>query len=338
MPDPRFYRREGPRTLADLAAITGTRPAPGAEAGLLISDIGQIESAGAGEIVYVTGKDFVPAWQASKCSACITTEALAKEAPNGCAVLIAADPRAAFANIASAFYPLTESLDYSTPIAPDASVGQNARFAPGVVIGSKATIGDNVSIGANSVIGPGVVIGANSWIGANVTVFYALVGANVILHPGVRIGQDGFGFVPTPKGLKKVPQLGRVIIHDDVEMGANTSVDRGAVGDTVIGAGTKIDNLVQIGHNVVIGRNCIIVAQVGISGSCTIGDGVVLGGQVGMADHIKVGDGAQVGAQSGLMRDVGRAEVVLGTPARPIRQFWREITALSRLTKRNKGP
>lgn len=338
MPDPRFYRREGPRSLADLAAMTGTRPAPGADAGLLISDVGQLETAGAGDIVYVAAKEFIPAWQASKCGACVTTDAFAKDAPGGCAVLIAGDPRVAFAAIAEAFYPLNEPSVNAAPIAPDATIGKNVRLAPGAVVGAKASIGDNVSIGANSVIGPGVVIGANSFVGANVTVFYALIGAKVILHPGVRIGQDGFGFAPTPMGLRKIPQLGRVIVHDDVEVGANTTIDRGAVGDTVIGAGTKIDNLVQIGHNVVIGRSCVIVAQVGISGSCTLGDGVVLGGQVGMADHVELADGAQVGAQSGVMRNVGRGEVVLGTPAKPVRQFWREIAALSRLTKRNKGP
>ncbi len=338
MPDPRFYRREAPRSVADLAVMTGTRPAPGAAAGLLISDVAQIEGAGAGDIVYVSGKEFVDAWRASACGACITTEELAEAAPKGCAVLIAKDPRAAFASVASYFYPLNEPLANSTPIAPDAEIGRNVRFAPGVVIGSKARIADNVSIGANSVIGPGVEIGANTSIGPNVTVLYALVGARVVMHPGVRIGQDGFGFVPTPQGLRKVPQLGRVIVHDDVEIGANTTIDRGAAADTVIGTGTKIDNLVQIGHNVVIGRSCVIVAQVGISGSCTLGDGVVLGGQVGLADHLKIADGAQVAAQSGLMRDVARGEVVMGSPAKPIRQFWREVAALTRLTKRNKGP
>ena len=338
MPDPRFYRREAPRSLADLAAMTETRPAPGADAGLLVFDVGQIETAGPGEIVYVADKEFAAALSASSCSACITTEELAAHAPPRCAVLIAKDPRAAFAAVAAYFYPMGEPYDYATPIAPDAVIGQNVRFAPGVVIGSKARVGDNVSLGANSVIGPGVKIGADSVIGANVTVLYALVGKRVVMHPGVRVGQDGFGFVPTASGLRKVPQLGRVIIEDDVEIGANTTIDRGAAADTVIGAGTKIDNLVQIGHNVVIGRSCVIVAQVGISGSCTLGDGVVLGGQVGLADHLTVGSGAQVAAQSGLMRDVEPREVVMGSPAKPIRQFWREIAALSRLTKRNKGP
>lgn len=338
MPDPRFYRREVPRTLADLAAMTGTRPAPGADAGLVISDIAQLDSAARGDIVYVESKEFIPAWRESACSACITTEALAPEAPSNCSVLIADNPRAAFAAVASIFYPMNEALDGSAPIAPDAVIGKDVRLASGVVIGAKATIADNVTIGANSVIGPGVEIGAGSVIGANVTIYYALVGARVILHPGVRIGQDGFGFVPTPKGLMKVPQLGRVIIEDDVEMGANTTVDRGTASDTIIGAGTKIDNMVQIGHNVVIGRSCVIVAQVGISGSCTLGNGVVLGGQVGVADHLEIADGAQVGAQSGLMRNVEAGEVVLGSPARPVRQFWREVAALSRLTKPKKGP
>ncbi len=338
MPDPRFHRREGPRSLADLAAMTGTRPAPGAEAGLLISDIGQIDTAGKGDIVYVAEAALLPALQASGCGACITTEALAKDVPGGCAILISADPRATFAAIASLFYPDRAPLQATEAIARDAVIGQDVRLAPGVVIGAKAVIGDGVTIGANTVIGPGVEIGTSSVIGANVTIFFAIVGARAIIHPGVRIGQDGFGFVPTPSGLKKVPQLGRVMIHDDVEIGANTTIDRGALGDTVIGAGTKIDNLVQIGHNVVIGRSCIIVAQVGISGSCTLGDGVVLGGQVGLADHLEIADGAQVAAQSGLMRNVGRGEVVMGSPAKPIRQFWRETAAVSRLTKRNKGP
>jgi len=338
MPDPRFYRREDPRSLADLAAITGTRPALGVDAGLVISDIGQLESAGRGDIVYVSDEALVPAWKKSAAGACITTETLAANAPDGCAVLIAGDPRAAFALAAAAFYPQPHMPEILEATAPDAVVGTNVHFGPGVVVGAKAVIGNNVRIGPNSVIGPAVTIGDGSIIGPNVTILYALIGAHAIIHPGVRIGQDGFGFAPTANGLLKVPQLGRVVIHDDVEIGANTTIDRGAAGDTVIGAGTKIDNLVQIGHNVVIGRNCIIVAQVGISGSCTLGDGVVLGGQVGLADHLEIGSGAQVGAQSGLMRNVARGEVVMGTPAKPIRQFWREIAALSRLTKRNKGP
>jgi UDP-3-O-[3-hydroxymyristoyl] glucosamine N-acyltransferase len=338
MPDPRFYRREGPRTLADLAAMTGGRLASEADLAVPIADIGELATAGREDIVYVGEKSYLDAWRASACGACITTEALASFGPSGCAVLIVENPRAAFAAVAAAFYPSPPANTSAAAIASDAVIGKNVHLAPGVVIGPSAVVAGGSSIGANSVIGPGVMVGERCVIGPNVTLAYCLVGNDVVIHTGVRIGQDGFGFVPTAAGLAKIPQLGRVVVHDQVEIGANTTIDRGAFADTVIGAGTKIDNLVQIGHNVVIGRNCIIVAQVGISGSCKLGDGVVLGGQVGMADHIEVADGAQVGAQSGLMRNVGRREIVIGSPARPIRQFWREIAALSRLTKPNKGP
>lgn len=338
MPDPRFYRREGSRSLADLAAVTGTRPARETDAGFVVSDVATLEDAGPDDVSYVADAAYRDAWHASRCGACITTEELAADAPAACAVLIASEPRAAFAAIADTFYPSLEGLEMTEPVAPDAALGKGVRLAPGVVVGPGATIGDRVTIGANTFIGPGVVLGPGCVVGANVTLMFCIIGARAMIHPGVRIGQDGFGFVPTSSGLLKVPQLGRVVIHDEVEIGANTAIDRGALADTVIGAGTKIDNLVQIGHNVVIGRNCIIVSQVGISGSCRLGDGVVLGGQVGLADHLDIGDGAQAAAQSGLMRDVGRGEVVMGYPAKPVRQFWRETAALSRLTKRNKGP
>jgi UDP-3-O-[3-hydroxymyristoyl] glucosamine N-acyltransferase len=204
------------------------------------------------------------------------------------------------------------------------------------VIGAKAVIGKRTHIGANAVIGDGVVVGDDCRISPNATLSHCIIENRVIIHAGVQIGQDGFGFVPSKDGHRKVPQLGRVVVHDDVEIGANTTIDRGAAGDTVVGAGTKIDNLVQIGHNVEIGRRCIIVSQVGISGSCKIGDGAVIGGQAGFADHVTVGEGAQIAAKTGVMRDVGPGEVVMGYPARPIRQFWRDVAAVSRLTRRDK--
>jgi UDP-3-O-[3-hydroxymyristoyl] glucosamine N-acyltransferase len=221
-------------------------------------------------------------------------------------------------------------------IAADAVIGEGAVIAPGAVIGPRAVIGQRSVIGANAVIGAGAVIGDDCRIGANATLIYCLVGHRVIVHPGVQIGQDGFGFVSTREGHKKIPQLGRVVIHDDVEIGANTTIDRGTARDTIIGAGTKIDNLVQIAHNVEIGTRCIIVSQAGVAGSCQIGNSVVIGGQVGIADHVKIADGAQIAAKTGIMRDIGPGEVVMGYPGRPIRQFWREIAALSRLTKRDK--
>ncbi len=336
MPDPRFYRRAGPFSLADLAGRCGARLAPGADADRVIKDVGTIDTATAGDIVYFADPSYVVALAASQCGACVTTAELAAHVSR-CPVLLAADPRGAYAEIAALFYPETSpTVAQSGNIASDAVLAADAVIAPGAVIGAGAAIGARTVIGANAVIGPGVVIGHDCRIGANTTLSYCLVGNRVILHPGVQIGQDGFGFVPTPGGHRKVPQLGRVLIRDDVEIGANSAVDRGVAGDTVIGAGTKIDNLVQIAHNVEIGARCIIVSQAGIAGSCKIGDGVVVGGQVGLADHVTVGDGAQIAAKTGVMRDIGPGEVVMGYPARPIRQFWREIAALSRLTRRDK--
>lgn len=337
MPDLRFYRRAGPFSLTDLAAMTGTR-LMGADGARLVHDIGQVDTAGAGDIVYVAESGYGTALAGSACGACVTTEALAALAPSTCAVLIAKDPRAAFAVIAAGFYPDQKDAPQQTPVAPDAKVGKNVAIAPGAIIGSGATIGDNSSIGPNAVIGRGVTIGSGCRIGACVSLAYCVIGDRVILHAGVRIGEDGFGFTSGPSGLRKIPQLGRVIVSDDVEIGANTTIDRGTVGDTLIGSGTKIDNLVQIGHNVVIGRNCVIVAQVGISGSCRLGEGVLLGGQAGLADHVHIGDGARIGAKAGVVRDVGPGEAVIGYPARPSRQFWREMSALSRLTRRDKEP
>jgi UDP-3-O-[3-hydroxymyristoyl] glucosamine N-acyltransferase len=190
------------------------------------------------------------------------------------------------------------------------------------------SIGSGSTISANSVIGAGCKIGRDCIIAPNVSVTYALLGNRVYLHPGVRIGQDGFGFVPGPAGLEKVPQLGRVIIQDNVEIGANTTIDRGSLSDTVIGEGTKIDNLVQVAHNVKIGRHCVIAAHTGISGSVTIGDMAMIGGRVGLADHINIGSRVQIAAASGVMNDIPDGERWGGLPARPLKQWFRDIATL----------
>jgi UDP-3-O-[3-hydroxymyristoyl] glucosamine N-acyltransferase len=338
MPDPRFYRRAGPFTLGDLALRCDAVVAEGCDPDALVRDVATVEVAGPNEIIYISDSAYLDAFAASKCGACVTTKAYAAKAPQKCAVLLADEPRLSFAQIALIFYPSKPVSDRKRNdfISPDAILGTDVHVEPGAVIGPRAEIGNGVCVGAGAVVGSGVVLGEGCEVGANTTVTHALIGTNVKVAAGSQIGQEGFGFVPTKAGFKKIPQLGRVIIEDNVEIGANCTVDRGALGDTTIGAGTKIDNLVQIAHNVEIGRNCIIVSQVGISGSCRIGDGVVIGGQGGLANHVNIGDGAQIAAKSGIMRDIGAGDAVMGYPAKPIRQFWREVAALSRLTKRGK--
>ncbi len=228
-----------------------------------------------------------------------------------------------------------------TGTSPTASVHPSARLEPGVVVDPGAVIGRGAEIGAgtiigpNAVIGPGVRIGRDGSVGASTTIAAALIGDRIIIHPGAHIGQDGFGFALGARGHLKVPQIGRVIIQNDVEIGAGVTIDRGANRDTVIGEGAKIDNLVQIGHNVVIGRHAVLVAQSGVSGSSAIGDFAALGGQAGIAGHLTIGAGAQVAAAAGVMTDIPAGERWAGVPAKPVRKFFREVAAITRLADRD---
>ena len=337
MADPRFFDRAGPLTLDALAALAGARLHDPADGARQVDDVAPIETAGPGDVSFLDNRKYLDAFARSRAGAAFVDERLIDKAPAGMALLVSREPYKAFARAAQAFYPPrpveprrapSAVIDPTATVPPDCDIGAN------VVIEAAARLGARCQIGPNTVIGPGVELGEDCRIGANVTLSHCRLGARVVLHPGVRIGQPGFGFAPDAQGPVKIPQLGGVVIGDDVDIGANSTVDRGSGHDTVIGPGTMIDNLVQIGHNVVLGRGCILAAQVGVSGSTKLGDFVMAGGQAGFAGHLQIGDRARVAAQSGVMRDVAAGETVCGAPAVPIASFMRQVAILQRLAKR----
>jgi len=336
MADARFFETSGPFTLAELSEIAGAELADGAAADKQVIGVAPLSVAGADEISFLDNKKYVDQFSNSGAGACICDPALADRAPAGMMLLLSKRPYHGYARIADALHrPIQPTFEAGVFIHPDATIAADAVIGPGAVISSGASIGSGTSIGANAVIGPGVMVGEGSRVCDQVSLQCCLIGNRVIIHPGVRIGQDGFGFAMGPEGHLKVPQLGRVIVEDDVEIGANTSIDRGTGPDTVIGAGSKIDNLVQIGHNVKIGRCCVIVSHVGISGSTELGDFCVIGGQAGLAGHLKIGAGVQIAAQSGVMRDVEPGMKIGGSPAQPMKAWFRSVAAVEKLAKKS---
>lgn len=334
-----FFERAGPFTLAELSKIAGAELSEGADATHLIKDVKPLSEAGPDDISFLDNRKYLPQLAETRAGACLIIPALASRVPAATLALLTKVPYRGFALALTAFYP--DSLrpkvaraDVGTLIDPTAEIEDGVEIEPGAVIGAEAAIGRGSRISAGAVIGYRVHVGRGCYVGAGATLTHALVGDRVIIHAGVRIGQDGFGFAMGPGGHLKVPQIGRVVIQDDVEIGANTTIDRGALKDTVIGEGTKIDNLVQIGHNVIVGRHCVIVAQTGISGSTELGDYVVMGGQSGTVGHIKIGTGAQVAGASHPKDDVPPGARYGGTPAKPLRDWARELAAVARLAER----
>lgn len=336
MADKRFFKVAGPFTLGHLAEITGSVLSDSAVASKQMVDVAPLQDADGTQVSFLDNKKYVEIFKATKAGACFVRAELADFAPQGMVCLTHKNPYKAYALAAQAFYPEEALREFRAPSAiidASAMLGRDCVVEHGAVIGKNVVIGDRCRIGAQAVIRDGVEIGSDCDIGAHVYITHARIGSKVRLHPGACIGRPGFGFaIDLPAGYVAVPQLGRVIIGDDVEIGANTTIDRGAGPDTIIGQGTRIDNLVQIGHNVQIGKYCIIVSQTGISGSTKLGDYVMTGGQSGFAGHLTIGSGAKIGAQAGIMRDVPAKGEVMGSPAVPIRQFMRQITQLSRMT------
>jgi len=332
--NPRFFRRSGPHPLA-LVARTARGVANEVE--LLLEGVAPLQTAGPKEVSFLDNRRYASILDRTLAGAVIVHPDMAARVPRTAVTIVTSEPYAAWARVAALFYPLpppSPGIHPSAIVADGALVHPSAEVGPLCLIETGAEIGPDCRLGPCAVIGSGVIVGRDCRIGAHVSLSHASLGARVNVYPGARIGQEGFGFASTPDGFLSVPQLGRVILEDDVEVGANTTIDRGSSRDTVIGAGSRLDNLVQIGHNVVLGRCCVIVAQVGISGSTELEDFVRVGGQAAMAGHLRIGQGAEIGAQAGVISNLDPGAKVLGSPAQLKRDFFRQIAMLRKMVKR----
>lgn len=337
MVDKNFYNVKENVTLAQVVEVTSAVLQNASKSGEVVASIATMNSATAEDICFFYDRKSKEKAANIKAKACITTEELAPFVPDGVIKLISDNPKLAFIKLNEYMYAEkqpTAGIDASAKISPSAKIGANCFIGAHVVIGDNVVIGDGCIIEPNVVIEHDCRIGHRTRIGNNASISYAVIGDGCYIYTGARIGQDGFGFQVMNGQHHRIPQLGRVIIGNDVEIGANACIDRGALDDTVIGDGSRIDNLVQIAHNDRLGRGCVVVAQVGIAGSCTLGDYVVLGGQVGLADHLSIGSGAQIAAQSGVMRDVDAGSVVMGSPCVPFKDFMRQVAFLQKNSKK----
>jgi UDP-3-O-[3-hydroxymyristoyl] glucosamine N-acyltransferase len=336
MPDLRFFEDQGPASLRELAELAGASLADLGQAEAAVTSVAPLDRAGAGQVSYFADRRYAADLAKTRACAVFVAPAQADRAPQGVVRLITAEPLVAYATAAARLH-RARQIPAGAAIHPDASLEADVVVGAGAVIGPGASIGRGTRIGAGAVIGVGVAIGRDCQIGPNAVIGFCLVGDRVRILAGAVIGEAGFGVAGGRGGAIDVPQLGRVILQDGVTVGANSCIDRGAFDDTVIGENTKIDNLVQIGHNVRIGRSCVLAAHTGISGSTTIGDGVRFGGRAGIADHLNIGDGAQVMAAAGLMHDIPAGETWGGIPAVPGRQWFRQVAWLNKISQGRGG-
>lgn len=338
MADPRFFLNKGPYTLKQLCALVGAK-AENVPLDKEIRDVAPLQTSTGDDLSFFDNVKYKDSLKETKAGAVLVSQEAAEFVPEGTAALIVDKPYKSYAMAAQNFYPVkseikpfkhkTAHIDNTADIAEDVEIHEN------VIIKANVEIGEGSVIEANTVIGEGVIIGKDCRIENNVTLSHCIIGDNTRVYPGCRIGQDGFGFAIDPSGFVKVPQLGRVLIGSHCEIGANTCIDRGAGPDTVIGDGTWIDNMVQIGHNVKVGKGCVLVSQAGIAGSTELGNFVVIGGQAGLAGHLKIGDGVQIAAKSGVMNDIPAGETYMGAPAMPRMQFMKQVAYLRKMLKKN---
>jgi UDP-3-O-[3-hydroxymyristoyl] glucosamine N-acyltransferase len=343
MADPRFYDNRGPYTLAEVCAKADVGLPAGADGSAKVDDLASLSGAAATHLTFFTGGGARAEFSQTAAGFCFVPAKPGKaiETPARLVTIACPSVQHAFVAAANLFYPESSLDDWSqqrTPVDPSAEIGEHVVLGPGVVVGPRAQIGDGTHIGPNTVIGPGVAVGRDCEIGSNVSVSHAYLGDRLLILPGAQIGQPGFGFASSAQGHVKIPQLGRVIVQDRVEIGACVTIDRGALGDTIIGEGTKIDNLVQIGHNTHLGRHCVIVGQAGVAGSAVLGDFVVVGGQVAVGDHSRIGSGARLAGRAATIsgQEVEGGRDYGGVPAKPVKDWIREIHAVGALIKKPK--
>jgi UDP-3-O-[3-hydroxymyristoyl] glucosamine N-acyltransferase len=336
MVDSRFFRTSGPFDLGTLAREAGAELAPDADPARRIHGVAPLAAAGPDQVSFLDNRRYLPDLEASQAGGVFLHPDHAEAAPAGTVRLLSSAPYRAYARAARLFHPEPEPVGGvadGARVDPQADVDASTEIAAGAVVEPGARLGARCRVGANAVIGPGVVLGDDCTVGPGASLSHCLIGARTTIHAGARIGNRGFGFDMSDFPYLDVPQLGRVVVEEDVEIGANSTIDRGTAGDTVIGAGCKLDNLVQIGHNVRLGRGCVLVAQSGIAGSTELGDFVVVAAQAGIAGHLSIGKGAQIGAQSGVMRNLEAGARVAGAPAMPAREFFRLVGIWQRLLK-----
>jgi UDP-3-O-[3-hydroxymyristoyl] glucosamine N-acyltransferase len=342
MAQPSFFRQPPSSTLAEIAASTKAHLVNATAADRRIKGLASLDEAGPAHLTFFDNLRYAGQLAQTRAGACLVSERFEASVPPHVAVLRTKTPFAAFVALGRQLHQdalRPQSWFAEAGIAASAVIHPTAYLEDGVIVDPLAVIGPEVEIGSGTVIGSGAVISANVRIGrdcnvgAGSSIQFALIGNNVLIHPGCHIGQDGYGFIFGSESHLKVPQTGRVIIQNDVEIGAGSTIDRGSLRDTVIGEGTKIDNQVQIGHNVTIGRHCLVAAQCGLAGSLTLGDNVALGAKVGINNHVTIGDGAQVTAMSAVKDSVPAHARWGGFFAKPTKQWFREILALERLSR-----